>query len=219
MSEFDMKYTGKIIKELREKAGENQEQLAEALGVANRETVARWESGARDLRREHIIALAQHFHVSADYLLGLTNVKAIPTDGKLQAAAEVTGLSEGALLKLSKLTDNPNHAEIMSKLLERALLTQLLKLMIAYVKVAKTSEEIFLLNFDDDYIKNNVDRIKIDFEIDGTSFYLIKESLLRMALQDEITHIADMVTDRDFYGEFDEHGGGAFDGKHNNTEE
>lgn len=101
MSEFDMKYTGKIIKELREKAGENQEQLAEALGVANRETVARWESGARDLRREHIIALAQHFHVTSDYLLGLSGVSSI--DSNLQVACKVTGLSDKAISKITTL--------------------------------------------------------------------------------------------------------------------
>lgn len=101
METLDMKHTGRIIKELREKAGENQEQLAAALQVANRETVARWESGARDLKREHIIALAKHFNVSADYLLGLSDVATVEAD--VQTACKVTGLSERAIKRLSQL--------------------------------------------------------------------------------------------------------------------
>ena len=67
MSELTMKCTGKRIKELRELAGESQEQLAAAINAPNRETITRWENGSRDLKREHIIALSQHFNVSADY--------------------------------------------------------------------------------------------------------------------------------------------------------
>lgn len=102
METTDMKHTGRIIKELREKAGENQEQLAAALQVANRETVARWESGARDLKREHIIALAKHFNVSADYLLGLSEVASVEAD--VQTACRMTGLSEGAVERLKRVS-------------------------------------------------------------------------------------------------------------------
>lgn len=95
MTDYSMKRTGNIIKELREKAGESQEQLAIALNAPNRETITRWENGARDLKREHIIAIAQHFNVSTDYLLGLSDIQTTDTD--IQNACKVTGLSECAI--------------------------------------------------------------------------------------------------------------------------
>ena len=101
MNELNMKYTGKIIKELREKTGESQEQLAEALNAPNRETITRWENGSRDLKREHIIAIAKHFNVSADYLLGLSNNSSIDPD--IQNACSVTGLSSEAIEHLSDM--------------------------------------------------------------------------------------------------------------------
>ena len=96
-----MKRTGKIIKELREKAGESQEQLAVAIGAPKRGTIARWENGSRDLKREYIIALASHFNVSTDYLLGLSDVQSVNEDIKI--ACKVTGLSEKAIEHLSDM--------------------------------------------------------------------------------------------------------------------
>lgn len=104
MNDLTMKYTGKIIKELREKTGESQEQLAEALQAPNRETIARWENGSRDLKREHIIAIAKHFDVSTDYLLGLSNNST--TDPDIKNACKVTGLSEKAINRLSYSNEN-----------------------------------------------------------------------------------------------------------------
>lgn len=101
MTDYSMKRTGNIIKELREKAGESQEQLAIALNAPNRETITRWENGARDLKREHIIAIAQHFNVSTDYLLGLSDIQTTDTD--IQNACKVTGLSETAIKHIAAL--------------------------------------------------------------------------------------------------------------------
>lgn len=100
MNNLTMKYTGKIIKELREKKGESQEQLAEALQAPNRETIARWENGSRDLKREHIIAIAKHFNVSTDYLLGFSDNPT--TDPDITNACNTTGLNEEAVKKLNK---------------------------------------------------------------------------------------------------------------------
>lgn len=100
MNDLTMNYTGKIIKELREKKGESQEQLAEALQAPNRETIARWENGSRDLKREHIISIAKHFNVSTDYLLGLSDNST--TNPDITNACNTTGLNEEAVRKLNK---------------------------------------------------------------------------------------------------------------------
>ena len=58
------------IKELREKAGYSQAQLAKKLDVT-RSSVNAWEMGLSTPTTQYIVALTKLFHVSADYLLGI----------------------------------------------------------------------------------------------------------------------------------------------------
>lgn len=62
------------IKELRNEAKWSQQRLAEKLGVS-RSTIAMWESEASQPDHESIRQMALLFHVSADYLLGLTDIR------------------------------------------------------------------------------------------------------------------------------------------------
>jgi transcriptional regulator with XRE-family HTH domain len=56
--------------ELRNKCGMTQEQLGNRIGYSRR-TVGAWETGAKLPAFDAIVALAQFFGVSADYLLGM----------------------------------------------------------------------------------------------------------------------------------------------------
>ena len=58
------------IKELREKAGYSQSQLAKKLDVT-RSSVNAWEMGLSTPTTQYIVALCKLFHVSADYILGI----------------------------------------------------------------------------------------------------------------------------------------------------
>ncbi|MBR5231665.1 MAG: helix-turn-helix transcriptional regulator [Clostridia bacterium] len=58
------------IKELREKAGLSQAQLAKRLDVT-RSSVNAWEMGLSTPTTQYIVAISKLFHVSADYILGL----------------------------------------------------------------------------------------------------------------------------------------------------
>lgn len=86
---------GMRIQALREEKGITQIELAKALNVKNRENIARWELGTRELKAGTIIQIAKYFNVSADYLLGLSDVKT--TEQNIKIACEVTGLSEKAI--------------------------------------------------------------------------------------------------------------------------
>ena len=57
------------IKQLREKAGLSQSQLAKKLDVT-RSSVNAWEMGLSTPTTQYIVALTKLFHVSADYILG-----------------------------------------------------------------------------------------------------------------------------------------------------
>lgn len=64
------------IKELRERAGLSQAALAKKVGVT-RSAVNAWEMGLSIPTTQYVAELAQLFHVSADYMLGLDNTEAI----------------------------------------------------------------------------------------------------------------------------------------------
>ena len=63
-------YAMVVLKELRAENNLTQEKLAQAIGT-NQRTVARWEVGKSDSSVFYILKLAEYFHVSADYLLGV----------------------------------------------------------------------------------------------------------------------------------------------------
>ena len=63
---------GEHIRLLRYREGISQSALAKALG-ATRAAVNAWEMGISNPSMQSLIELAQYFHVSVDYLLGLDN--------------------------------------------------------------------------------------------------------------------------------------------------
>lgn len=85
------------ISQLRKRAGESQQELADSIGV-KRETVKFWESGERKLKGADIVKLAKHYKVSTDYLLGLSDYETPKLD--IRAMCEYTGLTESSLFSL-----------------------------------------------------------------------------------------------------------------------
>ncbi len=70
MTHLSIIYAMVVLKELRAENNLTQEKLAQAIGT-NQRTVARWEVGKSDPSVFYILKLAEYFHVSADYLLGV----------------------------------------------------------------------------------------------------------------------------------------------------
>lgn len=66
-----MKYFERM-KELRSERSETQTQVAEAIGITLRQ-YQRYEAGAQKPGLDYLIALADHFDVSLDYLTGRTD--------------------------------------------------------------------------------------------------------------------------------------------------
>ena len=64
------------LKELREKRGISQLKLAIDLGLTQN-SVSRYESGIREAEYKTLIALADYFNVSIDYLLERTDSPAV----------------------------------------------------------------------------------------------------------------------------------------------
>lgn len=90
---------------LRVKDGLKQEEFAQKLGLS-RPTVGFYENGVRLPDAACLKQIAQVYHVSVDWLLGLSDVQT--PDVKLHAVAEYTGLSEEAASKIQHaFTENP----------------------------------------------------------------------------------------------------------------
>ena len=66
---------GQVLKELRVEKGLAQQQLSVILGFKSPSAIGMVEREERELSAEKIIALANYFNVSIDYLLGITPFK------------------------------------------------------------------------------------------------------------------------------------------------
>lgn len=56
---------------LREKQNQSQTQIAKGIGTTQRK-ISYWETGKTEPNLEDIRKICKYFHISADYLLGLT---------------------------------------------------------------------------------------------------------------------------------------------------
>ena len=79
---------------LKKESGETNKDLQEAFGLSL-SALINYQTGKRTPDIAFLHKLAQHFGVSADYLLGLSDVRS--TEQDMQTACEVTGLSEKAI--------------------------------------------------------------------------------------------------------------------------
>ena len=61
------------LRDLREDNDYNQEQIAKVLGIT-RQQYQLYESGKRELKISHLIKLCNFYNVSADYVLGFTDI-------------------------------------------------------------------------------------------------------------------------------------------------
>ena len=65
------------LRDLREDHDKTQQEIADVLGTSQT-MYARYERGANELPVRHLIKLAEYYHVSTDYLLGLSNQRQPP---------------------------------------------------------------------------------------------------------------------------------------------
>ncbi|MFI3141496.1 MAG: helix-turn-helix transcriptional regulator [Clostridia bacterium] len=63
----------KRLKDLRDDHDLMQKQVADILGIDQR-VYSIYETGKREIPTRFVIKLAQHYKVSTDYILGLTNI-------------------------------------------------------------------------------------------------------------------------------------------------
>lgn len=68
------------IKELRNSLGVNQVEFGKRLGVS-KQCISNWENGNIQPSIDMLIRISKSFSVSADYLLGLSDISTLNTNG------------------------------------------------------------------------------------------------------------------------------------------
>ena len=87
------KFASNLIK-LREENNMTQEQFAKKIGIT-RQSLSLYEKAERTINIDVLTTITKKFDVSADYLLGLSEVRSV--DSNIKVACEVTGLSEKSI--------------------------------------------------------------------------------------------------------------------------
>ena len=139
------------LRELREKKGISQATLARDLGVS-KSTIGLYETGDTLPDAKTLHDLAVYFGVSADYLIGLSNVQS--SNPSFRKICEITGLSEKACNNLMDIKHQIENDEchslhrdannVINFLLESEDLYDAIKLlssMIQYMKDCKAADD------------------------------------------------------------------------------
>ena len=78
---MQIKKFGEILTELRERKFKTKTDLSKEVGIT-RQQIIKFESGASVPNAADLLALADYFSVSADYLLGRADYITIPSNGE-----------------------------------------------------------------------------------------------------------------------------------------
>lgn len=107
---------GSRIIDLREEQDLSQRSLAQELGL-DRSVLNRIELGTRPLRDDELVHIAKYFHVSTDYLLGLTDART--SDAPPPAEFPLTRAEKAFILRYRLLTGKQKR--LLAQLVEMIL--------------------------------------------------------------------------------------------------
>lgn len=111
----------------------NSKELQVHLGVSQ-QAISQYRNGFTRPSLENICKIAIFYHVSVDYLLGLTDVLEANYDA--QKVQEYTGLSEKAISKLHEWVvnyDSPGYIDVLSLLVEDRCIDEIMESICAYI--------------------------------------------------------------------------------------
>lgn len=170
------------LKAARKKSGKTQKEVAEGIGIGQG-TYKNYETGAREPNGETLVAIANYFDVSTDYLLGRPTAQP-PTDAleRLFSEKSFSALEEELLRKYMELPHEARQAVVRfindatAKALQRKNGTAPQKLLVMKRSLHKVSAGTgYDLNDSDAWetvtVKDTDDSRKADFllEIEGDS--------------------------------------------------
>ena len=97
------------LRDLRKEKGVSQQECADTIGVV-KSTLGLWENGDTLPDARSLAQMAEYYGVSADYLLGLSDVKS--PDVSIQKMCELTGLSEQTVEELIRNNESAEDVDM-----------------------------------------------------------------------------------------------------------
>lgn len=144
---------GQRVYDLRKEHGETQDELAKALGMKSHQSVANIEKGLRKTPLETVCAIADHYSVSLDYLLGRHDIPSANLE--TQEICQKTGLTQEALKAIHELKKNYDHTietgcgDVVSTVIASEYFTYLIGCLVDLQDLAdKIEHEIMVRNGD-----------------------------------------------------------------------
>lgn len=105
---------GDTIRDLRQGAGLTQSEFATMLCVSQG-AVGNWENGARQPDYDILLRIAGIFHVSTDYLLGLTKEKA-PAGDPAEASAPTREQMIDTIIQIYRTMSDAEKLDFLARL-------------------------------------------------------------------------------------------------------
>lgn len=102
------------LRKLMDENNTTQQELAEALGKT-RQSISYYCDGSSSPDWEAIAKISEYFSVSADWLLGLSEIRS--TDADMKSVCDFTGLSEASIESILRETANEETRRIMNIIL------------------------------------------------------------------------------------------------------
>ncbi len=121
------------LRNLRKEKEVTQEEVAAFLHLS-RSTIVKMETANQDIKAEYLFKLAQYYGTTADYILGLTEVRRA---AETLPACDELGLSDTATVKLEEMRERELLGRVLSKLIEH----DLFETMLWYIENAILSSE------------------------------------------------------------------------------
>ena len=155
------------LRALMEENKTKQDDLAEVCGV-KRQSVAQWKDGNTRPDIESLKKIAEHYNVSSDYLLGMTDVRKPSLE--LQAISDYTGLSEKAIERLHEMT---HCCEMIETSLGNLITDSDTSTHYNAISNILSSEDIFyLVGLVGDYINEQLTITRLTKEMSEKTFYV-----------------------------------------------
>ena len=201
MSRLDNPEIHSRIEKLRTDLGMTQPEFAAALGMdpkKGRSTINNWETRANKVKDDDLKKIATTFGVSADWLLGLHNIKSPKME--MQAVCKYTGLSEETvqLLRFSKSAPRTlNYLAKREKENDLPTNTPLFKFSSAFVKAEQAATLAAITALSDDPERRSIDASMKQRDLELAVFHfektcreILQSVFYTDALLDELSKIA-----------------------------
>lgn len=170
-SAYDTKVFDKAESPLAKRLQElvsNPSELKDYLGCSL-QAVNQYKQGTAFPKVENLIKIAEYYGISVDYLLGLTDIPNLDND--LQSIHRITGLSVGAICKLSEFKQRGeiSFVNVISTLVENRNAAYFLALICQYIALSEREKDE-----------------SVSIEMNGVKAVFYKQNLINTLLQSKM---------------------------------